>query len=258
MSLIQEALRRQQEELANAANAAPPLPEVGATPPPPVPEPKPEPKPEPETKPVAKPEPEPKPEAEPKPEPEPEPERIPVPEPAAAAPEPDPEPPAETEPEATPAVKSAPSQRALPTLLGILIVILLLLGGAIWLIVFAVQQLQESRANEAEAGQPPVVDVAEAPPTPPDSAAPLQPPPRAPKPKPKPKPAPEPKAADWPKLALTGVIGSGNTGSAIINNEVLAVDEIIDGVRVLSVTTKGVELECGSERRFLRVGDAID
>ena len=48
--------------------------------------------------------------------------------------------------------------------------------------------------------------------------------------------------------------GRGKNGSAILNNKVLAVNETIEGVRVISVGKQGVELEYQGKRRFIKVG----
>jgi tetratricopeptide (TPR) repeat protein len=109
-------------------------------------------------------------------------------------------------------------------------------------------------------------------PTPPRIAKPAAPAkPIAPKPapvtptepavKPTPKPAvpepvePKPVApVEWPALTLQGVIGKGLNGSAIINDQVLAVNETIEGVRVVAVEKQSVKLEYEAEERSLRVG----
>ncbi len=172
----------------------------------------------------------------------------------------------------------------LPTLIGILFVIALLVGGAIWMIVFALQQW--SAASESETAAAPSITTSPAEPAPrepvapqpdpppqkiakPATPAPVQakptpipvtpiPPPKQPVVDPAPEPAPvpaKPKApARWPVLALQGVIGKGQNGSAIINDQVLAVNEVIEGVRVISVGKQNVELEYEGERRDLKVG----
>jgi hypothetical protein len=69
--------------------------------------------------------------------------------------------------------------------------------------------------------------------------------------------APQPKLpVEWPLLALKGVIGRGAGGSAIINDQVVAVNEAVDGVVVMAVKNQGVELEYKGEKRFLKVGTA--
>jgi outer membrane biosynthesis protein TonB len=184
----------------------------------------------------------------------------------------------------------------LPTLLGILLVIALLVGGAIWMVIFAVQQWRAS-GDEAvaapavtaapvdasapvEAPAPAPVEPVEEKATPPTLAKPAEPappvepapvetepappPPKKPDveptepPEPAPAPAPEPAKPKapvaWPSLALQGVIGKGQNGSAIINDQVLAVNETIEDVRVLAVGRQNVELEYNGERRTLKVG----
>jgi len=176
---------------------------------------------------------------------------------------------------------------ALPTLIGILLVIGLLVGGAIWMIMFAVQQWRSSSSDEtiaapavaaapveAVASAPAKPDVPEAAPpkiakpaavagtekAPPAVVAPKPPaaPPAKPTVTPEPTPATPPAKprtpVKWPSLALQGVIGRGQNGSAIINDQVLAVNETIENVRVVSVGRQNVELEHKGERRSLKVG----
>ena len=62
--------------------------------------------------------------------------------------------------------------------------------------------------------------------------------------------------AVWPSLALSGVMGRGVQGSARINKTIVAVNDSIQGVKVLSVGNQGVELEYKGEKRLLKVGDS--
>jgi len=168
---------------------------------------------------------------------------------------------------------------ALPTLFGILLVILLLVGGAVWMVMFALDQWQHSKSREADdaplAGAP-ALDPAAAAQSPdaeraivatasdPMIAKPVMDPTAARAAMQATPPAPPPAVAatqpksvmpvEWPDLTLQGVIGRGANGSAILNNSVLAVNELIKGVRVAAVRQQGVELEFGGERRFIKVG----
>ena len=61
----------------------------------------------------------------------------------------------------------------------------------------------------------------------------------------------------WPKLTLTGVVKEGNGGVAIINGKLVAFNDEIEGVRLISVSKPGVQLEFQGEIRFLKVGGII-
>ncbi len=191
--------------------------------------------------------------------------------------------------EPTPAVRAKTprvprkEKGTLPTLIGILLVIALLVGGAIWMIVFAIQQWQQSTGDTATASPSvtaaPVVEPSRPRPQPTgttESPTPLQiAKPAAPTQPIEPQPAPvhskeavlKPKSAApepvepkpvvhvrWPALTLQGVIGKGLNGSAIINDQVLAVNESIEGVRVVAVDRQSARLEYEGEQRTLRVG----
>ena len=60
----------------------------------------------------------------------------------------------------------------------------------------------------------------------------------------------------WPLLSVSGLVGKGDKGTAIINNEIVQVGESILGAKVLSVdpVQKGVTLEYKGEQRFMKVG----
>ena len=60
----------------------------------------------------------------------------------------------------------------------------------------------------------------------------------------------------WPSLMLSGVIGKGPRGAARINNDIVAVNETIQGVKILSVGNQGVELEYMGEKKLLKVGSS--
>ena len=67
---------------------------------------------------------------------------------------------------------------------------------------------------------------------------------------------PTPKA-QWPALKLSGIVGGGHGGAAIINRKILGVNETVEGVRVLRIEQKGTLLEYKNEKRFLKVGKSI-
>jgi hypothetical protein len=68
---------------------------------------------------------------------------------------------------------------------------------------------------------------------------------------------PTPKA-QWPALKLSGIVGGGHGGAAIINGKILGVNETVEGVRVLRIEQKGAVLEYKNEKRFLKVGKSIE
>lgn len=69
---------------------------------------------------------------------------------------------------------------------------------------------------------------------------------------PPPPPAPEP--VIWPPINVTGVIGAGQQGSAIINNKVYGLNETFNGVTVKDFLRGAVLLEYKGETRQFGVG----
>lgn len=59
---------------------------------------------------------------------------------------------------------------------------------------------------------------------------------------------------EWPSLLLNGIVGSGAQGSCLINNQIVRVGEHVQGVKVAAIRKDGVELEYQGEKRYLRVG----
>jgi hypothetical protein len=55
-------------------------------------------------------------------------------------------------------------------------------------------------------------------------------------------------------LTVTGVVGSKEKGAAKINNVIVDVGQSIDGVKVISLGVRSVELEYLGQRRNVRVG----
>lgn len=66
------------------------------------------------------------------------------------------------------------------------------------------------------------------------------------------KPAPE--QIIWPSLTLTSVMGKGTKGSALINGQLIGVGDSIEGVKFKSVGQNGVYLEFKGKTRFLKRG----
>jgi hypothetical protein len=71
----------------------------------------------------------------------------------------------------------------------------------------------------------------------------------------KPSPVPKPK---WPSLSLSGFIGRGSTGMAILNGQMTAVGESVSGVEVLSIERHAIKLRFMGETRVLNQGQTTD
>jgi hypothetical protein len=295
MSLIQEALKRQQQETegtlpdAEAPAPTPPAltpapPEAPAAPEAPAPAPKPPPAPAPESAPAP---------------PFRTPEATP-PKPEASVAEPTEESP---EPETTTTVESEPKPtRMLPTLIGIITLMVLLLGAIGWAIVYGLQFVgirmpwqpeppptvaeapatraapppapppappsnpaASASAAAAPDSQPAVTDAspAAAPPSQPTETTPAAAPVTATSDQPAPAAATPPAATPqpaliWPTLKLTGIVGGGSHGAVMLNGKVVGVNETIESVRVADIEKHGVWLEYQGNRRFLKVGKTLE
>jgi cytoskeletal protein RodZ len=194
-------------------------------------------------------------------------------------------------------VVDATSRRALPTILGMAVLLLVLaaLGG--WLVWYGFRQWTAkptpaaATATEVRPRPDPVAPPASTAVTPPPLAVktPVKPAPSAaalpapsnPQPamamQPVPaealaaKPAASPAAAvnpaspaaavvpektAWPVLNVSGLVGKGARGAAIINRQVVGVDETIEGARVISIERQGVKIEFQGETQLFKVGSA--
>lgn len=251
MSLIQEALRRRQEEDQDGVTpSAPPLQA-----------------PTPSPKPVTTPE-----SAEP------------ATQTAAPAPPPPPLPspvtPTESLTEGEQGQKPKKASRTWVTLFGVTLILLLLLAGAAWMLSFVYRRWSARQAQatvEAPADTPAiVVSTGDTDPQPPEVTTPVDASPDAPsrpapvQPVDRPTPStdvarrpvaqPPPETApavDWPLLRLTGVVGKGKNGSAVINGEIVSVGEAIEGAVLLSIDRLGASLEYRGDRRLMKVGTTI-
>lgn len=78
------------------------------------------------------------------------------------------------------------------------------------------------------------------------------------KPAPPPAPAEQAPAAHWPELKLKGIMAAGGAqaATALINNEMAVVGEDIMGVRVIQIRADEVTLEWQGRRQRLRVGQS--
>ncbi|MFC1498012.1 hypothetical protein ACFLS1_06040 [Verrucomicrobiota bacterium] len=175
------------------------------------------------------------------------------------------------------------STRPWPTLLGMIAVLLIVVGGGIWAVVFGIGQWKNRQQNTvgSESKQP--VTSQQEPPEPQQNnlideptKAPLEPEPEpvvvndaenvqpAPEEDPviepiKEPPPPKPKKlpVEWPFLALSGVFDTkSGESAAILNGEIVGVGGSIEGVVVFSTGKQGATLKYKGETIFLKVGDA--
>jgi hypothetical protein len=70
---------------------------------------------------------------------------------------------------------------------------------------------------------------------------------------------PKPSVA-WPRLRCTGILDARKAGSAsaILNSRWFVVGDTIEGVTVVEISSKGVELEYQGERRLLKVNSSTE
>jgi len=80
----------------------------------------------------------------------------------------------------------------------------------------------------------------------------------APRPQPKPAeivaPPADQLAADWPSLAIKGIVRRGNQNVALVNEKMVAPGDLIDNVFVAAVQSDGVVLQCQKGSRFVPAG----
>jgi hypothetical protein len=62
------------------------------------------------------------------------------------------------------------------------------------------------------------------------------------------------KIVAWPALKLSGVVGKETYGSAIINSNIVQIGQSIEGVKIVRIVEGGVEVEYQGETKILRVG----
>jgi hypothetical protein len=270
MSLIQEALQRQREEGGGRRLRVEPKEGVRQSRPP---------------QPPAPPLPPVMPEPEQEEEPAPEQEALPHTE--IAPPE------QQAEPEEPAAPEQPAKTRAWPTLLIVLTALLLLVGGAVWMLIYAFRQLgvkspEGTPAPVEIAMQEPVVDVPDSPQDTTPEAPPLEQAqfgkaevdrrestePRLDEP---PMESPidqamtasavstdeEPASATrneepliWPSISMSASLGQGKNGAAILNGQIIDVGRSIDGVTLVAVGQQNATLEYEGQRMVLRVGNS--
>ncbi|OGV64257.1 MAG: hypothetical protein A2498_05340 [Lentisphaerae bacterium RIFOXYC12_FULL_60_16] len=253
MSLIQEALKRQQQEAEGKrqtpVQAVPPVQEPAMPPPAPAPK-------------MAPPPPPVAPATPPAPAPEPPVKRSLKPQ----APPPPPPPLPETVAAAAPATDSMAPHKALPQLaimIGLIVILAGIAGAGIWFLVKQFTSPGVPTTTETPPVESTPVVAAPDPVTTPDPVAvtaptttipptPLVTPPVIPV---TPVAVQAPRVVTvWPSISLSGIAGGGKTGSAILNGDIIGVGETISGVRLLEIRNRGVELEYKGERRFILVG----
>ncbi|MFO7870745.1 MAG: hypothetical protein R6V03_04860 [Kiritimatiellia bacterium] len=71
-------------------------------------------------------------------------------------------------------------------------------------------------------------------------------------------PEPEKPPVVWPALSLGGIVGRGKDGAVIINGQIVGVGDIVNGVRIAAILRNSVKLEHGGETRILKVGHSTD
>jgi hypothetical protein len=252
MSLIQEALRRQQEDMDDHSGATPPPAE------PLVPAPSPQ-----EAPTIAKKTPihAVPPDLDTSAPP-------PVQEPPAMGSEEEPPPPppeamddaeSDAEPAAAPA-KEKPGMKVALLAIGAVAC----LGLSVWAVTFAVKLLmtpssvvEEQVETPAEPDAEPT-DVAEVPVVvgdEPETATPVTPEPVVVE---APPPIMEKEPVIWPILVLNGLVGKGAQGAIMVNNQIIGVGEAIEDVRVVSISKQGAMLEHQGEKKFVKVGGSTE
>lgn len=174
--------------------------------------------------------------------------------------------------------KDKPSQKTWTTLLGASIGVVLLLACGIWLISLAVKQMNAKKqqpasqpvettentiiTTESESGpQPDIQETTQIEqPEPQTTSSDLEtnlPPESQMESEEKGKqPQIAPETVRWPPLELSGIVGKGANGSAIINGMVLSVNESIENVTIVAIENQGVRLEYKGHTQYLRVGQS--
>ena len=67
-----------------------------------------------------------------------------------------------------------------------------------------------------------------------------------------------PESVHWPTIELSGMAGAATTdetGSAILNGSLIAVNQRIDGATLVAIEDNGVVLEYRHEQKFIRIGE---
>ncbi len=62
----------------------------------------------------------------------------------------------------------------------------------------------------------------------------------------------------WPAAQLSGIVGNGRSGAAMINGKVVGMGESIEGMTITTIEPAGVWLQYQGDKRFLKVGKKLD
>ena len=57
----------------------------------------------------------------------------------------------------------------------------------------------------------------------------------------------------WPLFSITGIAGRGKNGSVIINNEIVPVGHTVEGARLLSIEPRGAWMSYKGQKKFIRL-----
>ncbi len=71
------------------------------------------------------------------------------------------------------------------------------------------------------------------------------------------RPEETPDQRDWPRMKLNGIVGSGTQGSCLINGRIVNVGDTVQGVTIVAIHGDRVQLEYEGERRLVRQGETI-
>jgi hypothetical protein len=143
----------------------------------------------------------------------------------------------------------------------------LCLGLGIWAVTFAIQKLrkppvavdpgQETPSNPTPAAPDPADET----PPEPEPVEPVEPVEVTPEPvevAPEPEPVVVKEPVIWPVLMVSGLVGKGAQGAVMFETEIVSVGESIEGVRVVSISKKGAELEYMGEKKVVSVGSTTE
>jgi len=148
---------------------------------------------------------------------------------------------------------------------------LVCLGLGVWAVTFAIKSFKKPAVTET-AGPADPQPIAATPPENPTVpvAEPVQPPdPPVADPVPADPvvvtapPDPEPVVVEkepviWPALMVSGLVGKGKQGSVMFDAGIIHVGETIEGIRVLGISHSGAELEYMGEKKTVKVGSSTD
>ena len=62
----------------------------------------------------------------------------------------------------------------------------------------------------------------------------------------------------WPRLSVTGLVGNKSGGAAIVNGDIVGLWDVISEAQVIALSKDGVTFEFHGETRSVRIGGAIE